>query len=249
MNVTTEINKILGIRDSYKAPDRIYDILTSNIDERNAVFKQFLELFKNDVSYDWFHEYFQEEHAQRKKLGQDFTPNSVSDLLVKMTTTVNKHGSTYEPTAGTGGILIRKWQHDRMQTNPFDYRPSDYMYNAEELSDRAIPYLLFNLIIRGMNAVVIQCDVLTRDCYGIFFVQNDKDDFLGFSSLNVLEYKKQFEKEFRVKYVEEKYKPLTQSEYVPARLADPKRFNKEREEDKDTFTLLKTLFVQGNAKE
>ena len=240
MSVTNEVNKILGIRDSYKAPDKIYEILTSDIEKRNVVFMKFLELFEYDTSYDWFHQYFQDEHADRKNKKQDFTPNSVSDLLVKMT----QGGVTiYEPTAGTGGVLIRKWHDDRMRTNPFEYRPSDYLFHAEELSDRAIPFLLFNLIIRGMNAIVIQADTLTRESYGAFFIQNDKDDDLQFSSLNVLEYSDRFEKMLNINFVEEKYKTLTQSEFIPTRIANPPRFKRERQEDKDFFEFLKSLYV------
>ncbi|HEC2231916.1 TPA: hypothetical protein R1967_002143 [Staphylococcus delphini] len=78
MNVTNEINKILNIKDSYQAPKRIMDILCGDRDKRDEVFKQFLELFKYDVTFDWFHEYFQDEHADRKKKKQDFTPQSIS---------------------------------------------------------------------------------------------------------------------------------------------------------------------------
>lgn len=240
MSVTNKINKILNIRDSYKAPDKIYEILTGDIDKRNEVFKQFLELFDYDVSFDWFHQYFQDEHADRKNKKQDFTPNSVSDLLSKMT---QGGSSIYEPTAGTGGVLIRKWQDDRMQTNPFSYRPSDYIFHAEELSDRTIPFLLFNLIIRGMNAIVIHADVLTRDAYGAFFVQNDKDDVIGFSSLNVLPYNEETEKTFNIKFVEEKYASLTQSKIIPTRLVDAEAFKAQREHDDETFNLFKSLFV------
>ena len=66
-----------------------------------------------------------------------------------------------------------------MKHTPFDYEPRDYYYTAEELSDRAIPFLLFNMLIRGMNGNVVQCDVLTREATGAFFIQNDANDFMG----------------------------------------------------------------------
>ena len=53
------INDILNINDSYKAPQRIMDILYGDIEERNKIFMEFLEAFDKDVDYDWFHEYFQ----------------------------------------------------------------------------------------------------------------------------------------------------------------------------------------------
>ncbi|MFJ1815212.1 N-6 DNA methylase [Staphylococcus saprophyticus] len=212
-DVTKTINDLLGIKDSYQAPQRIMDILYSGIEDRNKVFMNFLEAFDKDVTYDWFHDYFQDEHADRKKHKQDFTPQSISKLLGEI---VGSEGNTYyEPAAGTGGILIERWNQDRMKHSPFDYEPRDYYYTAEELSDRAIPFLLFNMLIRGMNGNVVQCDVLTREATGAFFIQNDANDFMGFSSLNLLPYNEDMETELNVKFVDQKYKPIKQTEKIP----------------------------------
>ena len=88
--------------------------------------------------------------------------------------------------AGTGGLTITKWNTDRINTNFFEYKPSMFMYVCEELSDRAIPFLLFNLAIRGMDAVVLHGDTLTREFNQCYFIQNDYDNFLGFSSINIM---------------------------------------------------------------
>ncbi|RXR97259.1 N-6 DNA methylase [Staphylococcus saprophyticus] len=212
-DVTKTINDLLGIKDSYQAPQRIMDILYSGIEDRNKVFMNFLEAFDKDVTYDWFHDYFQDEHADRKKHKQDFTPQSISKLLGEI---VGSEGNTYyEPAAGTGGILIERWNQDRMKHSPFDYEPRDYYYTAEELSDRTIPFLLFNMLIRGMNGNVIQCDVLTRESTGAFFIQNDANDFMGFSSLNLLPYNEDTATELNINFIEEKYKPIKQTEKIP----------------------------------
>lgn len=212
-DVTKKINDLLGIKDSYQEPQRIMDILYSGIEDRNKVFMNFLEAFDKDVTYDWFHDYFQDEHADRKKHKQDFTPQSISKLLGEI---VGSEGNTYyEPAAGTGGILIERWNQDRMKHSPFDYEPRDYYYTAEELSDRAIPFLLFNMLIRGMNGNVVQCDVLTREATGAFFIQNDANDFMGFSSLNLLPYNEDTATELNINFIEEKYKPIKQTEKIP----------------------------------
>lgn len=183
---TAQYNELLGITDSYEAPARLMAILRNKV-EREALFKAFLEAFDYDVSYDWFTDYFQDEHADRKGMKQDFTPQSVTKLLTAIIgDTSQGDGMHYEPCAGTGGITIARWNSDRMQHSPFDYRPSWYLYVCEELSDRAIPFLLFNTMIRGMNAVIVHCDVLTRESKAVYFVQNDVDDHLTFSSLNIL---------------------------------------------------------------
>ena len=214
MTVTEKINNLLNIKDSYQAPQRIMEILYSDKETRDKVFMDFLNAFDMDVTYDWFHEYFQDEHADRKKHKQDFTPNSISQLL--STIVGEGDGSYYEPAAGTGGILIQRWNDDRMNHSPFDYEPKDYFYTAEELSDRTLPFLLFNMIIRGMNGLVVQCDVLTREAYGAWFVQNDDNNHLGFSSLNLLPYNEDIEEELNVEFVEEKYDEIKQTKNIPS---------------------------------
>lgn len=157
------INEQLGVSDSYQAPDALLRILY-NKEVRENIFRNFLEEYDYDVSYDWFTLYFQEEHADRKVKKQDFTPNSVATILSKLTDSGELgNGLIYDAPAGTGGLLINKWEHDRMNSNPFDYKPGWYLHVAEDLSDRAIPFLLFNVMIRGMNAVVSHCDVITRE--------------------------------------------------------------------------------------
>ena len=206
-----DINKILGITESYKAPETILNILY-DCKKREKIFLEFLKEYKNDVSYDWFHEYFENEHSDRKEKKQDFTPNSVSDILNELVGT--KNGTTYEVAAGTGGIIIRKWWKECLNSSPFAYRPSEHFYMCEELSDRAIPFLLFNLMIRGINAVVIHCDALSRECKGIFFISNEKDDLLSFSNLNLMPYSKQVENYFNVKFTDFRYPNISESKGI-----------------------------------
>lgn len=200
-----DINKILGITESYKAPETILNILYDR-EIREKIFIEFLKAYNHDISYDWFHEYFENEHADRKEKKQDFTPNSVSDVLIKLADT-NK-GTVYDLASGTGGIIIRKFWNECLNKTPFTYRPSEHFYLCEELSDRAIPFLLFNLMIRGMNAVVIHGDALSRKCKGIFFINNENDDLLSFSNLNLMPYTKDVEDYFQLKFTDFKYPPI-----------------------------------------
>lgn len=56
---SNSINKILGIKESYELPDRMMELLINNTTE---LFEKFLKL-ENDLSYDWFTDYFQEQHS------------------------------------------------------------------------------------------------------------------------------------------------------------------------------------------
>lgn len=193
MITTSDIHKILDINEVYKAPDRMLKILFDK-EKRESVFRQFLDI-ETDVSYEWFSQYFEEEQADRKNQKQDFTPLSISKLLTQLT-----GGNTYfETAAGTGNILIQAWDAHRKNISPFDCRPSNYWYHTEELSDRALPFLLFNYLVRGMNGVVVHGNAITREIKNIYFIQNTKDDFLGFSDLNVMPRSEWVTKEFNVK--------------------------------------------------
>ncbi|SFH68942.1 N-6 DNA methylase [Pisciglobus halotolerans] len=210
------VNSILGITESYQAPEKLMKTLFDK-EKREAMFKKFLE-HEHKMDFDWFHEYFQEEHAEKKSKKQDFTPQSISHLLARLTVGENGCGRTLDVAAGTGGITIAKWHHDRLQQSPWEYKPSNYFYQCEELSDRAIPFLLFNLMIRGMNATVVHGDSLLREAKQIYFIQNENDDFMAFSSLNVMPHSEVAAKEFGVKEWLEDAIEHTESEGMPEHL-------------------------------
>ncbi len=205
------VNKILNIDDAYKAPDKLLKLMLDDI-KRVETFKKFLNV-STDLSFDWFHEYFEDEQAERKSKKQDFTPDSIANLLNKLTG--NTTGYYYEPTAGTGGILITRWWQDclndpvgtKNNTNIpgisfFTYDPRKYWYQVEELSDRAVPFLIFNMAIRGMNGVAIQCDSLSREAKEAYFIRNDTDNALAFSEVIEVPKTKDFEKELNINWKE-----------------------------------------------
>ena len=192
------VNNLLGIDDAFKAPERLMEILLKK-EEREELFGNFLKIDTN-LDYDWFHEYFETEQAERKSKKQDFTPNSVA-RLANAITSEPRQTDYYEMAAGTGGMMITRWAYnvkedpaftgkikstmadDILTSSIFTYSPRTYWYHLEELSDRAIPFLLFNAAIRGINAVIIQCDSLSRKAKRAFYVKNDSDNFLAFSDV------------------------------------------------------------------
>ena len=179
------INEILEVEDSYQAPQRMMDIL-SDKEKRLKIYKAFLEKFDYDLSYDWFHDYFQEEHAERKSKKQDFTPNCISDTLSALLDNDKPlEGTIYEPSAGTGGVLIRKWWNDRKRQSFLTYSPNRFRFICFELSPRAIPFLIFNLSIRGVNAGIIHGNTLTNEEFERFYTVNTKNDYLGFSNIYI----------------------------------------------------------------
>lgn len=173
------INQILGIKESYQAPEKLMDRMMDD-QNRAETFDAFLEREK-DMSREWFHEYFQDEHADRKAKKQDFTPDSVSNLMSRLVGT-DKY-MYYEMAAGTGGILIQHWQEQRCEYGPFIYDPRAFWYQAEELSDRAVPFLIFNMAIRGINGVILHGDALTREFKAVYFIRNMTSDYQTYSEV------------------------------------------------------------------
>ncbi|QTQ40838.1 N-6 DNA methylase [Lactobacillus taiwanensis] len=211
------VNNILGIDDSFKAPACMMELLLDS-KKRVEIFNKFLEI-SNDMSFDWFHEYYEDEQAERKSKKQDFTPECISEVLAGLTE--NSKGTYYEPAAGTGGILIKRWWHDR-NTNPvvmnhlndkysndpikgvlpvLFYDPRSYWYRVEELSDRSIPFLIFNMAIRGMNGVVVQCNSLSREAKDVYFIRNDTNDFFAFSDVIKMPHTEELKNELQIEWI------------------------------------------------
>ena len=151
-----DINRILNIKESYELPERMMELLQS---DSERIFREFLEL-ESDMSYDWFNEYFQEEHSNRKAMMQDFTPKEVAGLLPRLAGT---YSSVADVCAGTGGLTIAAWEHNH-----------NAAFYCEELSNRAVPLLLFNLAIRGIRAIVVNKDVLKNEVYAVWRVYDKK---------------------------------------------------------------------------
>ena len=214
MITTEQINTLLGIKESYQASDVLMKILFDKA-RREKLFNRFLEI-DWDLNKDMFHVYFEEEHANKKKYAQDFTPDSISMLVSKLIDAEanGMGGLRMDVASGTGSLVIKKWVDDRMKHTPFDYYPSMYFYQCEELSDRALPFLLFNLMIRGMNAIVIHGDSLSREAKQVYFIQNTHDDFMRYSDLNVMPHTDLVAKEFDIrKWLEEPVNHIENKEY------------------------------------
>lgn len=93
-----KIDELIGVDESFESAYKLMDILKDK-NERIELFKKFVEI-ENDFSFDWFTNYFQEEHSNRKNMKQDFTP----DGLVQLANAVLGN-------AWTGGLFRRSWIH------------------------------------------------------------------------------------------------------------------------------------------
>lgn len=177
--------KIAGVSQHIEFFKFLSEILFKK-QEREEFYRRILAE-NTDVSVDTFKEYFEQYMAERKSKQQDFTPESISKITSIITQENERKAgwSAYDITSGTGSLIISKWWEDMTHETPLTYAPHRYLYRADELSDTALPFLLHNLAIRGMNCVVVHGDVLERTAKNIYFIQNSDDDYLHFSDINV----------------------------------------------------------------
>lgn len=195
MITNDQINQILGTNDSYKQPARLLELML-DAEKRVETFHQFLELETN-MSYEWFQQSYEEEHADRKGSKQDFTPQSVGNLLSRL---LNADTRLYFETAcGNGGIMIQHWNEQRLNTGIGNYNPKMFWHHAEELSDRSLPFLIFNMAIRGMNGVILHGDSITREFKDVYFIRNMDKQYGSFSEVIVMPKTKALEEELNIK--------------------------------------------------
>ena len=146
------VNEYLGIIESYKMPERMMEILF-NPSEREKMFDAFIEEAP-DLTTDQWMDYFQDEQGDRKALKQDFTPPEICKIVAEITPEAESYADVC---AGTGGLTIAL--HNRFP---------DAYYHCEEVSERTIPILIFNIAIRNMDAEIIHGDSLEQTvnhCY------------------------------------------------------------------------------------
>lgn len=145
--ITTEnINTILGIKESFQLHDALKEILF-NHDKKIEIFEKFLAI-ENDLSYDWFTNYFQEEQSNRKSFMQDYTPDCICKIISGL---MNDNNKILDECSGIGGLTISV--PDK----------KNKIFYCEELSNNSVMMLLFNLSIRNIKAYVRHGDVLTNE--------------------------------------------------------------------------------------
>lgn len=196
----TDFFKLANVKQHSQFQKFMEDIVLDK-ERREEFYRGCVKVDPQCVEEDTFRQYFEEFAAERKSNQQDFTPQSITKLMAKLTDNNDKYSTgwtAYDCAAGTGAMILSKWKKERDKYLPWDYRPHNYLYFCQELSDITIPYLIHNLALRGMNAIVVHGDTLERTANQIYFIQNAKDDPLQFSSVNVMPHTDQIKEFFDI---------------------------------------------------
>lgn len=152
-NEESMIERLNGV-ESYKVPEMLMEMLL-NPQSREALFTD-LRAEGPLTGKDGLRDLFQQEHGDREKLKQDYTPDCLTELVARL---VPKAESYADVCAGTGALSLSIWAK----------YPAAYFY-CEELASRAIPFLLCNLGVRNINSMVRQTDALIGETKESFLV-------------------------------------------------------------------------------
>ena len=178
----TECMQFFGVNDIMNLPKAVEAVIQRPLDERNEIYREFLRLNDYDMGRDWFQRVYEEEFSQRKNQGQDFTPIEATELCAMLAGVETAH-SVHEPTAGTGQMIISAWWTWARKRIPWEAFPSLFPVTVWEILDRTIPFLLFNLSIRGIMGYVYHGDTLENTVKRKYILLNRTDDVLGVSEI------------------------------------------------------------------
>lgn len=120
----------------------------------NAVLNNDIDFFEKylsiiDDSKDWLQALWQYYEADRTEKKQDYTPKSLCKLVSALSGDCK---TVYDCCGGSGALTIEMLKNHSID-NVF----------VEELDERVIPFLLFNLCIHNANGFVVNGDVLTKN--------------------------------------------------------------------------------------
>ena len=135
--------KALSVRELHEIPGVLMDVLL----DRNKL-ERLIANMSGCYSYSGLLQEFEEKAADRKNYMQDYTPQSVMDIVAGIST----NGCVRDVCAGIGGLSLAKYKN-----NP------DVVLQLEEYSKNAICFLLFNLVMNRVPAVVIERNILTQE--------------------------------------------------------------------------------------
>ena len=148
--------KLIGVGEMI---ENVRCALFSN--RKNDVLSAYVDMVDGDLTTDYLQKIFQYYYADRKDKCQDYTPKSIAKLCASATETNGL--VVYDLCAGSGALTIQKWAQNPSKT-----------FICEELDERVIPLLLFNMAVRNMSGYVIHRNALTLEPFECFRLVSDE---------------------------------------------------------------------------
>lgn len=136
--------EIFNIQGTEQLGEKLLDVVLNN---KVEIYEQYNKTIDN--TKDWLQALWQYYEADRTEKKQDYTPKSLCKLVSAL---AGDCKTIYDCCGGSGALTVQCLQDKEINK----------VY-VEELDDRVIPFLLFNLCLRNAEGIVINGDVLSGE--------------------------------------------------------------------------------------
>lgn len=148
------------IKEISELGEKLLDVCINN---KNEIFQWYLDLIDGDLETDYLQKIFQYYEADRKDKKQDYTPKSLAKLVSELSKAENET-VCLDMCCGSGALTIQKWVTNK-----------NLKFVCMELDSKVLPFLMFNLIVRNIEAEIIHENVLSDEVFQIYkLTQDDK---------------------------------------------------------------------------
>ena len=137
---------------------QLRDALMQSVTEYNTdIMDRFCDIVKQDLSIDHLQMIYQYYLADRKEKKQDYTPKCLAELMGKL---AGESETLIDMCAGSGALTIQSWVENKNRS-----------FILYELDENVIPFLLFNLSLRNIQATIIRSDVLSGEVFDMWTIK------------------------------------------------------------------------------
>lgn len=150
----TKILKLCNVRDIKNIGEVLMKVVLSN---ETCFFDKYKEIIDNNK--DWLQALWQYYEADRAEKKQDYTPKSLCKLVSAL---AGNCETVYDCCGGSGALTVQMLKDSKAK-----------FVCVEELDEKVIPFLLFNLCLHNVNGYVFNGNVLTRKFLKIYKLAAD----------------------------------------------------------------------------
>lgn len=159
MELLDFINKFLSLCDANSIDELKNNLMNIVLNNDTKKYELYCDIVENDLSVDELQKVYQYYQADRKNLKQDYTPKSLAKLVSRLV----QNDNVIDMCCGSGALTIQRWC----------VKP-DTKFTLYEFDENVIPYLLFNLAVRNINAKVYHMDVLSQQVFNVYDVESQE---------------------------------------------------------------------------
>ncbi len=141
-----KILKLFNIEKVEELKEKLFEV---TMDKNNPkIFKEYLKIIKGHEDTDWIQAIYEHYLSDREEKSQDYTPICLSKLCSSLTRRVGSE-TVYDMCSGSGSLTLQKYEQNHNAN-----------FILHELDPNVLPFCLFNLCLKNIDAVVVLGDTL-----------------------------------------------------------------------------------------